>query len=75
MRSAPESVRSRQLIVIDPDLIDESNLHRQPLYRMSDVGQRKAEVARATLSSLNPYVDIEVVRGGLTPANAPPLLY
>ena len=63
-----------QLIVVDPDLIDESNLHRQPLYRMSDVGQRKAEVAQAALSSLNPYVDIEVVRGRLTPANAASLV-
>ena len=63
-----------QLMIVDPDLIDESNLHRQPLYRMSDVGLHKAEVAQATLSSLNPYVDIEVVRGHLTPANAPSLV-
>ena len=63
-----------QLIVVDPDVIDESNLHRQPLYRMSDVGLRKAEVAQAALSALNPYVDVEAVRGHLTPANAPALV-
>ena len=63
-----------QLIVIDPDLVEESNLHRQPLYRMSDVGLRKAECAQAALASLNPNVDVEAVRGYLTPANAPALV-
>jgi molybdopterin/thiamine biosynthesis adenylyltransferase len=63
-----------QLILVDDDVVEESNLHRQPLYRMSEIGQRKAEVAQATLSSLNPYVDIEAVRGRLTPANALPLV-
>jgi molybdopterin/thiamine biosynthesis adenylyltransferase len=63
-----------RLIVVDHDIVDESNLHRQPLYRMDDVGQRKAEVAWATLASLNPYVAIKAVSERLTPANAPALV-
>ena len=63
-----------RLIVVDHDVVDESNLHRQPLYRMDDVGQRKAEVAWATLAALNPYVAVKAVSERLTPANAPALV-
>jgi sulfur-carrier protein adenylyltransferase/sulfurtransferase len=63
-----------KLIVVDHDVVDESNLHRQPLYRMDDIGQRKAEVAWATLASLNPYVSVKAVSEMLTPANAPALV-
>jgi molybdopterin/thiamine biosynthesis adenylyltransferase len=63
-----------RLIIVDHDVVDESNLHRQPLYRMSDLGQRKAEVSRTALSSLNPHVDVEAVCERLTPANAPALV-
>ncbi|MEJ0040499.1 MAG: HesA/MoeB/ThiF family protein [Gammaproteobacteria bacterium] len=63
-----------RLIVVDHDVVDESNLHRQPLFRMSDLGQRKAEVSRAALVALNPSVDIEAVCERLTPANAPSLV-
>lgn len=63
-----------RLIVVDHDTVDESNLHRQPLYRMEDIGQRKAEVSWATLASLNPYVGIKAVCERLTPANAPALV-
>jgi hypothetical protein len=41
---------------------------------MDDVGQRKAEVAWATLASLNPYVAIKAVPERLTPANAKALV-
>jgi molybdopterin/thiamine biosynthesis adenylyltransferase len=63
-----------QLIVVDHDVVDESNLHRQPLYRMDDIGQRKAEVSWATLAALNPYVGIKAVCERLTPGNAPALV-
>lgn len=63
-----------RLIVVDHDTVDESNLHRQPLYRMEDIGQRKAEVSWATLASLNPYVGVKAVCERLTPANAPALV-
>ena len=63
-----------RLIVVDHDCVEESNLHRQPLYRMVDLGQPKAAVARASLAALNPRVDIEAVCDRLTPANAPALV-
>jgi molybdopterin/thiamine biosynthesis adenylyltransferase/rhodanese-related sulfurtransferase len=55
--------------IIDPDRIDESNLHRQPLYRMSDLGALKVHAARAALLSLNPTIAIEALAEKLTPGN------
>ncbi len=56
--------------VLDPDRVELSNLHRQPLYRMSDVGAPKAAVAAASLAALNPEVSIRGVAERLTPLNA-----
>ncbi|HVH82961.1 MAG TPA: ThiF family adenylyltransferase, partial [Steroidobacteraceae bacterium] len=59
------------LTIVDHDSVEESNLHRQPLYRMSDLGSRKVEAARAALGALNPEVRIEALAERVTPANAP----
>jgi adenylyltransferase/sulfurtransferase len=48
-----------QLRIYDDDRVARNNLHRQVLYRDADVGAPKAEVAAATLTALNP--DVEVV--------------
>jgi molybdopterin/thiamine biosynthesis adenylyltransferase/rhodanese-related sulfurtransferase len=58
-----------RLIIVDHDRVEVSNLHRQPIYRMSDVGNLKAEAAREALAGANPEVNIESVCERLTPAN------
>jgi molybdopterin/thiamine biosynthesis adenylyltransferase/rhodanese-related sulfurtransferase len=58
-----------RLIIVDHDRVEESNLHRQPVYRMSDVGFLKAQAARDALLSANPEVRIETICERLTPAN------
>ena len=58
------------LTVLDHDRVEESNLHRQPLYRMSDLGQQKVHAARAALRALNPAVHIEALAERLSAANA-----
>ncbi len=63
-----------RLVIVDHDRIEESNLHRQPLYRMSDVGAGKAQAARSALLQLNPEVRIDALVERLTPANAPRLV-
>jgi molybdopterin/thiamine biosynthesis adenylyltransferase/rhodanese-related sulfurtransferase len=50
-----------RLTIVDHDTVEESNLHRQPLYRMSDLGRLKVEAARAALGALNPEVRIEAL--------------
>jgi adenylyltransferase/sulfurtransferase len=44
--------------VVDGDLLDASNLHRQTLYALADVGQPKALLAARRLRALNPEVDV-----------------
>ena len=44
--------------IIDHDLLEPSNLHRQTLYSLADCGQPKALLAAARLRALNPEVDV-----------------
>ncbi len=63
-----------RIVIVDHDRIEESNLHRQPLYRVSDLGLEKARAAQAALRQLNPALGIDAVAERLTPTNAPRLL-
>ncbi|MCG2634163.1 MAG: molybdopterin-synthase adenylyltransferase MoeB, partial [Gammaproteobacteria bacterium] len=46
------------LTIADFDEIDLSNLHRQVLYRTSDVGRQKVDAAVDNLRALNPEIEI-----------------
>lgn len=43
----------KDLRIIDPDIVDISNIHRQILFTENDVGQKKVEVARKRLEAVN----------------------
>jgi molybdopterin/thiamine biosynthesis adenylyltransferase/rhodanese-related sulfurtransferase len=45
--------------LVDADVLDASNLHRQPIYTLSAVGRPKAELARAAIAAINPAVQVE----------------
>ena len=47
------------LRLCDFDRVEESNLNRQLLYTVSDLGRPKVEAARERLLDLNPYVRVE----------------
>jgi len=48
-----------RLGIVDPDIVEASNLQRQILFTTADVGRGKAEVARERLGQLNPDVEVE----------------
>lgn len=43
-----------RITILDGDTVEESNLHRQVLYSMGDIGRPKAEAARRHLLAANP---------------------
>jgi molybdopterin/thiamine biosynthesis adenylyltransferase/molybdopterin converting factor small subunit len=63
-----------ELVLIDDDVVDVSNLQRQILYATSDVGRPKVEAARDALLARYPAQRIIAVRARLTPVNADALL-
>ena len=44
--------------IVDHDVVDVSNLHRQILYGMQDVGSTKANIAKKNLVNINPHIEI-----------------
>jgi adenylyltransferase/sulfurtransferase len=56
--------------IVDFDVIEKSNLHRQVLYSEKDIGKSKADVARERLLEINPNVSVEVHKVRLDSTNA-----
>lgn len=48
-----------RLIIADGDAVSLSNLHRQTLFSVTDVGREKAAVAAARAQGLNPFVQVQ----------------
>ncbi|MHA7056601.1 molybdopterin-synthase adenylyltransferase MoeB [Aquimarina sp. M1] len=56
--------------IIDNDIVGQTNLQRQVLYTIDDIGKSKAKVASEKLSRLNPYVFFKVYEEKLDKDNA-----
>lgn len=56
--------------VIDPDTVEDSNLQRQILFGISDIGASKSERAVLRMRDLNPHLDITPYRETLSAENA-----
>jgi adenylyltransferase/sulfurtransferase len=56
--------------IVDFDVVDESNLQRQVLYGVSDLGRPKLEVAAERLADVNPHVEVVPHPVRLTSENA-----
>jgi adenylyltransferase/sulfurtransferase len=59
-----------RITVVDHDAVDVSNLQRQILYTVDDVGMNKAEAAARRLRLLNPLVRIEALPVRFSRSNA-----
>lgn len=56
--------------LVDDDVVDSSNLHRQPLHGTSDLGRPKLESGIDRLRDLNPYINVTPHHARLTSENA-----
>ena len=56
--------------IIDFDVVEASNLHRQVLFGVSDVGKKKVDIAKKRLQDLNPHITINTHDCRLTSENA-----
>ncbi|WP_426587219.1 molybdopterin-synthase adenylyltransferase MoeB [Mucilaginibacter sp. R-33] len=60
--------------IVDDDMVDVSNLHRQILYAAADIGQPKALIAKQKLNQLNPFVELIAYTERIIAANAQQLI-
>jgi len=63
-----------QLVIIDGDALEPSNLHRQCWYALADCGKPKAELAATRVAALNSSVATHVHKERLTAENIERLL-
>lgn len=56
--------------IVDFDVVEETNLQRQVLFNVTDIGKPKAETLKEKLQRQNPYVRIEVFNTKLSTENA-----
>jgi adenylyltransferase/sulfurtransferase len=59
-----------RLGIVDFDVVDETNLHRQLLHGTNDVGRSKLESAKEKIKDINPFVEVETFETRLTSENA-----
>jgi adenylyltransferase/sulfurtransferase len=63
-----------QLTIIDDDVVELANLHRQPLFRERDAGYSKADLALQFVQRLNRFVSAKPVQQRVDAENAAGLL-
>ncbi len=55
--------------IVDYDVVDDSNLQRQVLFGVEEVGTPKVDAAKKRLQSLNPFITINTYNTRVTSAN------
>ena len=63
-----------EMTIIDPDIVDASNLQRQLFHDTSKIGAPKAESAKARIAEINPNVKVNAIQDFLTNANVRQLI-
>ena len=58
-----------RISVMDGDVVESSNLHRQPLYEVADIGRRKAVVAAERVARMNRELSCQAIAERAEPGN------
>jgi len=56
--------------IVDFDVVDDSNLQRQVLFGIDEIGKPKVEAARRRLEALNPHIKLHLYNTHLNSSNA-----
>jgi molybdopterin/thiamine biosynthesis adenylyltransferase/rhodanese-related sulfurtransferase/molybdopterin converting factor small subunit len=56
--------------IVDFDVVDDSNLQRQVLFGVDEIGKPKVEAAKRRLEALNPYIRLEIYNTHINSENA-----
>ena len=56
--------------IVDFDVVDDSNLQRQVLFGVNEIGKPKVEAAKRRLAALNPYINLRIYNTHLNSQNA-----
>jgi adenylyltransferase/sulfurtransferase len=56
--------------IVDFDVVDDSNLQRQVLFGVNEIGKPKVEAAKERLQALNPHIEFVLYNTQLTSQNA-----
>lgn len=59
------------LTIVDPDRVELSNLHRQILHSPENIGQKKCDSAKSTLSAQSPSVEVTAICAEAAEENLP----
>ena len=60
--------------IVDFDVVDDSNLQRQVLFGVDEIGKPKVEAAKQRLEALNPHLNFVLYNTQLTSQNAPDII-
>ncbi|MCF8105236.1 MAG: HesA/MoeB/ThiF family protein [Desulfohalobiaceae bacterium] len=63
-----------RIVVVDPDVFDETNLNRQALCTQQALGRPKAEVAVQEVAKVNPALEVTGIKERFTRTNGPDIL-
>lgn len=63
-----------EITIVDSDVVELANLHRQPLYGEEDLGQPKAELAAAFVTRVNSSIEARAIHERIGRQNAAALI-
>jgi adenylyltransferase/sulfurtransferase len=70
LAGAPRAALALRLVVIDDDVVEPSNLHRQILFGEDDLGQPKTLAMKRALAARAPGLEVETIDGRFLPDDA-----